>query len=1366
MLPLSYVDTNYTLPTGCATIAVGTVPSGGCKVITVAGGQSFQTALTQARRGDIIQLDGNATFAGPFTLPDKPDGPGWVYIISSGYGNLPAPGNRIIPDDMGGPCGDATGVYCGATPNVAMGADVATITGNGSPVIAIQTANGADRYRFIGVEIKPAPGQFASSLIRVGGGGETGVSDIIFDRIVSRGDPSAGGRRAFLIQGDGIGIINSYLSNWWEVQADTQAILLSDFTDVFAAINNYLEATGENFYSDTGTNNVADQPSDIEFRGNLVRKANDWRARCGGEWPNIKNLFEVKAGHRILIEANEFQDAWADNGAGARCGQESAINIKQGDEVSNKHTTHVTFRLNHMVRVGNAMKFCMAHCNSFNDSSGHDFAVYNNIVEVDGNTYGGNTGSDGAGFYHWVSAGNNLIADHNTIINNGRGVAVAALGGGVGAPGGGRFTNNILYVGGDPFTTSEANAMWPSGYIYTTNLIVGGSCASFPSGNRCPTSWAAVGFTNFNGGVGGDYTLAPGSTHKGIGTDPFGIGTTDPGANVPLVNAVTACAISGQCAGPSNGDSTPPNVSLTTPTESATVSGTITLSANASDASGIAGVQFMVDGNNVGSEVTQSPYSVSWNSTTVANGVRTISARARDTAGNTATSSVIVTVQNGVPGDTTPPAVSMSAPANGATVSGTVTVSAGASDNVAVVGVQFILDGSNLGAEDTSGPYSISWNTTSVANGSHTLRARARDAAGNTTTSATITVNVQNQAPGSGDTAPPSVSISAPVNGATVANTISISANASDNVGVVGVQFLLKGANLGGEDTTSPFTISWNTAGVSNGSYTLSARARDAAGNMQTSAGITITVQNQVVSDTTPPTVVMTSPANGSTVSGNVTVSANATDNVAVAGVQFRLNGQLLGPEDNAAPYSLLWNAAGVPAGTHALSATARDAAGNTSTSATVTVTVQNAQAGTDTTPPNVVVTSPKNGATVSGSVLFAVDASDNVGVAQVQFILDGTPLGAPLLVAPYSLSWNTKGTTAGAHTITALARDAAGNSRTAAVISFTIKEVSNGAGPRGSIERVSWTDLVNSSVYLWRLRKTGGCDSCADAGARSTQRITSGDGYVEFTASKSDKVYFVGLGPDTPGTSPEDLDFGVRVNGLRADVYEANAPKASEPTRDGDTIRISVVSGSVTYSRNGSVFYTSQRQPQFPLAVRAVLMDRRAEVSRASFWRPAAAAGAPPPVSGLNGGIDGAAGARNAPVTTPNASAPGPAGARRPPTQDDEPRKRPTQLEFDRTQADVTMVAEWALSLAADADSSVAGIYLYAVVNSKDEPVFLGAVSPEYVGLSADESKLARERIAKALSKFAPGSYTVAAYEQMPSGAPQELGTITVVIR
>ena len=190
--------------------------------------------------------------------------------------------------------------------------------------------------------------------------------------------------------------------------------------------------------------------------------------------------------------------------------------------------------------------------------------------------------------------------------------------------------------------------------------------------------------------------------------------------------------------------------------------------------------------------------------------------------------------------DTTPPTVAMTAPANGATVSGlAVTVSANAADNVALGGVQFKLDGANLGAEVLTSPYSITWNTTAATNGPHTLTAVARDMSGNTTTATAVSITVNNPV----DVTPPTVSMTAPANGATVSGSnVTVSATAADDVGVVGVQFLLDGAPLGAEVTSAPYTLAWDATAVALGSHTLSARARDASGKQTTSTAVTITV--------------------------------------------------------------------------------------------------------------------------------------------------------------------------------------------------------------------------------------------------------------------------------------------------------------------------------------------------------------------------------------------------------------------------------------------------------------------------------------------------------------------------------------------
>src|SRR6266850_3732848 len=344
-------------------------------------------------------------------------------------------------------------------------------------------------------------------------------------------------------------------------------------------------------------------------------------------------------------------------------------------------------------------------------------------------------------------------------------------------------------------------------------------------------------------------------------------------------------------------DTTAPTVSITAPSAGASVNGTVTVAAAAGDNAAVVGVQLKLDGVNLGTEDTAAPYSASWNTTTVADGLHTLTAVARDTAGNTTTSaSVTVTVVNA---DTTAPTVVLTAPSGGATVNETVTVTATASDNVGVVGVQFKVDGVNLGAEDTAAPYSRSWNTTGAANGSHTLTAVARDAAGNTTTSAAVSVTVANP-----DTTAPTVSITAPSGGATVNGTVTVTATASDNVGVVGVQFKVDGVDLGAEDTAAPYSASWNTTGAANGSHTLTAVARDAAGNTTTSAAVSVTVANP---DTTAPTVSITAQSGGATVNGTVTVTATASDNVGVVGVQFKVDGVDLGAEDTAAPYSASW---------------------------------------------------------------------------------------------------------------------------------------------------------------------------------------------------------------------------------------------------------------------------------------------------------------------------------------------------------------------------------------------------------------------------------------------------------------------------
>jgi hypothetical protein len=469
-------------------------------------------------------------------------------------------------------------------------------------------------------------------------------------------------------------------------------------------------------------------------------------------------------------------------------------------------------------------------------------------------------------------------------------------------------------------------------------------------------------------------------------------------------------------------------VAVASPASGATVSSTISVSASVSDQQQVAisSVQFQLDGANVGSPVTSAPYSYSWNTTAASNGTHKLDAIATDAAGTTVTSSsVSVTVKNGS-SNPAPPTISISAPAGGASVSGTVSVTASASSTVGIASVQFQLDGANVGSADTTSPYTYSWNTVGVSNGNHILDAIATDTNGNSTTSAGVSVTVNNVAP--------TVSITSPASGATVSGTVTVTATASSSVGIASVQFQLDGTNVGSADTTSPYTYSWSTTGSTNGSHTLKAVATDKNGNSATSAGVTVTVNNVAA-----PTVSITSPASGATVSGTVTVTATASSSVGIASVQFQLDGTNVGSADTTSPYTYSWSTTGSTNGSHTLKAVAKDKNGNSATSAGVTVTVNNASG------PTVSITAPASGATVSGTVTVTATASSSVGIASVQFQLDGANVGSADTTSPYNYSWSTTGSTNGSHTLKALATDKNNNTATSTGVTVTVSNSSSG---------------------------------------------------------------------------------------------------------------------------------------------------------------------------------------------------------------------------------------------------------------------------------------------------------------------------------
>lgn len=192
--------------------------------------------------------------------------------------------------------------------------------------------------------------------------------------------------------------------------------------------------------------------------------------------------------------------------------------------------------------------------------------------------------------------------------------------------------------------------------------------------------------------------------------------------------------------------------------------------------------------------------------------------------------------------DTTPPMVSYSSPQTGSTVSGIVSVLVNATDESGIEKVEYFVDGTLKGTQTAvgaDGKYNYSWDSRNTSNGSHVLKTKAYDKAQNTSET-TVSVNVSNQKV---DATAPNVSFTKPTNFSTVSGVVTLAANATDNVGVTKVVFYAN-SSIVCVDSAAPFECSWDTKTVSNGSYTLKARAFDAIGNYK-DVTISVNVKNR-----------------------------------------------------------------------------------------------------------------------------------------------------------------------------------------------------------------------------------------------------------------------------------------------------------------------------------------------------------------------------------------------------------------------------------------------------------------------------------------------------------------------------------------
>ena len=312
--------------------------------------------------------------------------------------------------------------------------------------------------------------------------------------------------------------------------------------------------------------------------------------------------------------------------------------------------------------------------------------------------------------------------------------------------------------------------------------------------------------------------------------------------------------------------------------------------------------------------------------------------------------------------------------------------------------VRLFAAGRLLGEQEArqDGEYLFNVDLASLDAGTQSLRVEAVDRAGNAR-EARIDLVVDREAP--------TVTWRDPAEGAQVSGPVTLRVRATDNVGVVRVEFFA-GANLLETVVVNPpalggeYTYTWDSTGYSDGPVTLKARAVDAAGN-PSEATLTVTVANQ---DKTPPTVVWKAPADGAVVSGAVTLEVEATDNVGVAKVEFFAGSTKLG-EATSAPFTFNWNTLGYPDGPVTLKARAVDAAGNPS-EATLTVTVANE--------PKVFWLNPTPNQKVAGSVDLQVEVQALRPIYRVEFYfgpdensmskVPGTPTPSE---NTYTLSWD-----------------------------------------------------------------------------------------------------------------------------------------------------------------------------------------------------------------------------------------------------------------------------------------------------------------------------------------------------------------------
>jgi hypothetical protein len=470
------------------------------RTIAVPAGGDFQAALNAAQPGDVITLEAGATFTGPFQLPAK-SGSGWIVVRTSALdGKLPPPGTRVDPS------------------SAAVMPKLEAASGS-----VISTAPGAHHYRFIGMEIRPKKGVFLYNLVQLGTT-ESAMDrlphHLVFDRCYLHGDPAKGTRRGIAMNSRDAAVIDSYLSDFKEVGADSQAIAGWNGPGPFKIENNYLEGAGENVMFGGATPTIPNLvPSDIEIRRNHFSKPLSWKAGTpafqGTPWA-IKNLFELKNARRVLVEGNLFEHNWPH----AQNGFAILFTVRTEVDAARWAVVEDVLFINNVVRRSGSGVNILGVDDTSPTRSGRTrrITIKNTLFdEIGGERWGG-----GGRLFQLLEGTQDVAIEHTTAFHNGNIIT---------ADGAAHtrfvFRDNIALhneygiIGAGAGSGNPALEKYFPGATVAKNLFVGGRSGAYPRDNFFAGSLESVGYKDRGRG---NYRLSDSSRYRRVGTDGKDIG--------------------------------------------------------------------------------------------------------------------------------------------------------------------------------------------------------------------------------------------------------------------------------------------------------------------------------------------------------------------------------------------------------------------------------------------------------------------------------------------------------------------------------------------------------------------------------------------------------------------------------------------------------------------------------------------------------------------------------------------------------------------------------------------------------------------------------------------------------------------------